>query len=122
MKNTLSDSALRIQDLLATYNLNLKVITFPELTRTAQQAAIAVGCDVGQIAKTILFKTKTTSQLICVITSGKNKVDENKIEHYLGEKIEKADAHFILTHTGFVIGGVPPIGYPLINKPFILLR
>lgn len=119
MKDKLKSSAQRIQDILHSHHLDIKVIEFTELTRTAQEAANAIGCEVGQIAKTLIFKGKTTSKPICIIASGKNRVDERKIVHYVDEEIEKSDAEFVLKHTGFVIGGVPPIGYSLDISPLI---
>ena len=113
----LKDSSQRVQDFLNRHGLDLQVIEFTELTRTAQEAANAIGCEVGQIAKTLIFRGKTTSKPICVIASGKNRVDEKKIVQYVGEEIEKPDAQYVLQHTGFAIGGVPPIGHDL--KPLI---
>jgi prolyl-tRNA editing enzyme YbaK/EbsC (Cys-tRNA(Pro) deacylase) len=54
-----------------------------------------------------------------VIASGKNRVDEKKVVQYVGEEIEKPDADYVLQHTSFAIGGVPPIGYELDIKPLI---
>src|ERR1700682_4212179 len=97
----LKGSAQRVQDVLTQHGLDLKVIEFKELTRTAQEAADVIGCEVGQIAKTLIFRGKTTSKPICVIASGKNRVDEKKIVQFIGEEIEKPDAAFVLQHTGF---------------------
>lgn len=113
----MKDSSRRVQDILNQYGLDLKIIEFKELTRTSQEAANAIGCEVGQIAKTLIFRGKTTSKPICVVASGKNRVNEKKIAEYVGEEIEKPDAQYVLQHTGFAIGGVPPIGYDL--KPLI---
>ncbi len=115
----MKNSSQRIQDILNQQGLDLKVIEFKELTRTSQEAATAIGCEVGQIAKTLIFKTKITERPICIIVSGKNRVDEKKIVYYIGEEIEKPDAEFVLQHTGFAIGGVPPIGYQFDLKPLI---
>lgn len=119
MEKKLKSSAQKIQDILHTYNLNMKVIEFAETTRTSQDAANAIGCDIGQIAKTLIFKGKFSEKPICIIASGKNRVDEKKIALMLGEEIEKSDAEFVLKHTGFAIGGVPPIGYELEITPLI---
>jgi prolyl-tRNA editing enzyme YbaK/EbsC (Cys-tRNA(Pro) deacylase) len=115
----LKGSAKRVQDVLTQHGLGIKVIEFKELTRTAQEAANVIGCEVGQIAKTLVFRGKTTSKPICVIASGKNRVDEKKIVQYVGEEIEKPDAEYVLKHTGFAIGGIPPIGFQLEMKPLI---
>ena len=115
----MKESAKRIQGILNQQGLDIQVIEFKELTRTSQEAALAIGCAVGQIAKTLIFRGKTTSKPICIIASGKNRVDEKKIIHYIGEEIEKPDADFVLQHTGFAIGGIPPLGYHLDSKPLI---
>ena len=119
MSEILKNGSKRIQDVLHDHNLGLKVIEFKELTRTSQEAASTIGCEVGQIAKTLIFKGKTTGKPICIIASGKNRVDEKKIEQLVGEEIEKPDAEYVLKHTSFVIGGVPPIGFKFDIKPLI---
>jgi len=119
MAQELRNSAQRVQDFLHQFKLDVKVVEFAQTTRTAQEAALAIGCEVGQIAKTLIFKTKTTGQPVCVIASGTNRVDEKKVEALVGESIEKPDADFVLRHTSFVIGGVPPVGYSLSLKPLI---
>ncbi len=119
MTIVLRNSAQRVQDILHQYNLDIKVIEFKELTRTSQEAAATIGCDVGQITKTLIFKGKTSGQPICVIASGKNRVDEKKIKEYIGEDIERPDAEYVLKHTGFAIGGVSPVGYTFELKPLI---
>jgi len=88
-----------------------KVVEFKELTRTSEQAAQAIGCKLGQIAKTLIFRTKKTQQPLCIIASGVNRVNEKRIEEIVEEKIERADADFVRKHTGFAIGGIPPIDY-----------
>jgi prolyl-tRNA editing enzyme YbaK/EbsC (Cys-tRNA(Pro) deacylase) len=119
MDNKLKKSSQKIQDLLHDHKLHTRVIEFQETTRTSQEAANAIGCEVGQIAKTLIFRGKTTKKPICIIASGKNRVDEKKIVQYLGEEIEKSDAQYVLEHTGFAIGGVPPIGYKFDITPLI---
>jgi prolyl-tRNA editing enzyme YbaK/EbsC (Cys-tRNA(Pro) deacylase) len=119
MAEDLKHSSQRIQDLLQEYDLDIKVIEFKQLTRTSKEAAGVIGCEVGQIAKTLIFKGKKTEKPFCVIVSGKNRVDEKKIAQLFGEEIEKPDADFVKEHTHFVIGGIPPMGYPLKDKPLI---
>lgn len=111
MTNNLRNSSQRIQDILKKYDRSTNVVEFTETTRTSQEAANVIGCDVAQIAKTLIFKGKNSQKPVCVIASGKNRVDEKKIEQYIGEAIEKPDADYVLKHTSFVIGGVPPVGY-----------
>jgi prolyl-tRNA editing enzyme YbaK/EbsC (Cys-tRNA(Pro) deacylase) len=119
MASELRESAQRVQELLKQHHLNIKVVEFKETTRTSQEAASAIGCEVGQIAKSLIFKGKKSGKPICIIASGKNRVDEKKIVAYVGEEIEKPDADFVLKHTSFAIGGIPPLGYHLEILPLI---
>ncbi|MEK7439528.1 MAG: YbaK/EbsC family protein [Chloroflexota bacterium] len=107
----LSPSAQKVQDTLQSLGFNLQVIEFEQTTRTSVEAAQAVGCEVGQIAKSLIFKGKQSGKAILIIASGANRVDEKKIKSILGEKVEKPDADFVREQTGFVIGGVPPVGH-----------
>ena len=115
----LRNSAKRVQDILHQYIPDAKVIEFKELTRTSQEAANAIGCEVGQIAKTLIFEGKKSGKPVCIIASGINRVDEKKIASLIGESIERPDADYVLKCTGFVIGGIPPIGFKLDTVPFI---
>jgi len=119
MNQKLKESSQRVQDFLKEHGLELNVIEFKELTRTSQEAANTIGCELGQIAKTLIFKGKSSGKPICVIASGKNRVDEKKVVQYVGEEIEKSDAEYVLKHTSFSIGGVPPIGFHFDIKPLI---
>ena len=115
----ISTSAQKVQDALSQSGLKLQVVELPASTRTSAEAAQAVGCQIGQIAKSLIFKTCETQRPILVIASGANRVDEFKIGARLGEPIGKADAEFVRSRTGFVIGGVPPIGHIEVIKTFI---
>ena len=106
--NELKKSAQAVQDVLDAHGLNCRVIEFPEGTRTSVDAARAVGADLGQIAKTLIFKTKKTDRPVLISASGPNRVDERVIAREIGEKITKADANFVKEVTGFAIGGVSP--------------
>ncbi len=108
---TLSPSAQRVQNALSKLGLTLAVVELPGSTRSAAEAAAAIGCGVGQIAKSLIFRTKDSSRPVLVIASGVNRVDLQMIGDLLGEKIVKADADFVRQQTGFVIGGVPPVGH-----------
>ena len=111
VENRLSSSAQKVQDALHAIGLTLQVVELPDSTRTAMEAAQAVGCQVGQIVKSLIFKGKRSERPILVIASGANRVDEKKIEALIGEPLGKADAEFVRQKTGFVIGGVPPVGH-----------
>ena len=111
MDENLSASAQKVQDVLDQYNLSLDVLELPDSTRTAGEAARAVGCDVGQIVKSLIFKAKRSARPVLVLTSGANRVDEKKIESLIGEPLGKAGADFVKETSGFSIGGVPPVGH-----------
>ena len=110
-KTTLSPSAQKVQNTLSQLGYDLSIIEFAESTRTAQEAAVRAGCELGQIVKSLIFKGQTTGKPILVLTSGANRVDEKRISGYAGEPIGRADADFVRLVTGFAIGGVPPVGH-----------
>ena len=115
----LNPSAQKIQNILRGLGFDYKVIEFTESTRTAQEAADRVGCLLGQIVKSLIFKGMTSNKGILVLTSGSNRVDENKISQYSGESIGRADPEFVRTVTGFAIGGVPPMGHTQLLDSYI---
>lgn len=112
-----------IQDFLRQNKIETKVLVFAESTRTSQDAADQAGCELARIAKSIVFKTE--DEPVLVITSGPNKVSENKINDLVGSKVKKADADFVYEKTGFPIGGVPafchktPIKFVFLDEDLI---
>lgn len=119
MSTNLKRSAGKVQAVLDEFGYELNVIEFSESTRTSQEAADAIGCTVSQIAKSLIFKGKTSQNPILIIASGTNRVNEKTIKEYIGEKLEKADANFVLEQTGYAIGGIPPIGHSNTITTFI---
>lgn len=123
-------SARKVQNMLHTLGYRGRVVVFDESTRTSADAAAAIGCTVAQIAKSLVFRTKTGNQPVLVIASGSNRVDEKKVATLLAEetgndKIVRADADFVRAKTGFAIGGIPPVGHdepPLVAIDEDLLR
>jgi prolyl-tRNA editing enzyme YbaK/EbsC (Cys-tRNA(Pro) deacylase) len=111
MENELSPSARRVQQALSALGFSLRVVELPASTRTAVEAAQAVGCEVGQIVKSLVFKGEHSSRPILILVSGANRVDQAKVALTTGEPLGKADADFVRQHTGFAIGGVPPVGH-----------
>jgi prolyl-tRNA editing enzyme YbaK/EbsC (Cys-tRNA(Pro) deacylase) len=110
----LSKSADKVQAAIQDAGMQLVVVELPDSTHTAPEAAQAIGCLVGQIAKSIVFQAVTNQRPILVIASGTNRVNEAVIAEHIGEQISKANADFVQQRTGFVIGGVPPFGH---NEP-----
>ena len=109
--SSLKKSSMKVKAVLDEMGYDFNILEFSDSTRTAQDAAKAVGCLVGQIAKSLIFKGKSSQKPILIIASGTNRVNEKLVKEYIGEKLEKADAEFVLEHTGFVIGGIPPVGH-----------
>lgn len=107
----LSKHAKRVQDALSEKGFSLQVLELSSSTHTAEDAANTIGCTVGQIVKSLLFKTCTNHHPILILASGVNRVNEKKIKSLVHEEIEKADAHFAREITGFAIGGIPPVGH-----------
>lgn len=111
MSPMLSPSVQKVQDALKNLGFSIEVVELEATTRTSADAAQAVGCKVEQIAKSLIFQTRVTHRPILVIASGPNRVNEKKIAELISEPVGKADADFVRQHTGFAIGGVPPVGH-----------
>lgn len=109
MSLPLPPSAQRVQEELSRLGVAAVVRQLDRPTRSAAEAAAAVGCDVGQIAKSLVFRGRVSRNPILVITSGANRVNEAALAQRIGEPVERADADFVREATGFAIGGVPPL-------------
>jgi len=107
----LSPSAQRVQQVLHQLGYSYEVVELPVSARTAIEAADAIGCQVGQIVKSLVFKTNRSGTPILVVASGENRVNEERIEALVAEPLGKANAEFVRQQTGFAIGGVPPVGH-----------
>jgi prolyl-tRNA editing enzyme YbaK/EbsC (Cys-tRNA(Pro) deacylase) len=94
----------RVTSVLRAAGVDADVREFPEGTRTAPEAAAAVGCEVGQICKSLVFRVADAPLLI--VASGANRVDAGRFGAFM------ADARWVRDQTGFAIGGVPPVGHP----------
>jgi prolyl-tRNA editing enzyme YbaK/EbsC (Cys-tRNA(Pro) deacylase) len=107
----LKPSAQKVEDALRAAGFSNEVIELPDSARTAAEAAAAVGCEVGQIVKSLLFEARPSGRAVLVAASGSHRVDEKAVSAVLGETIARASADFVRGQTGFAIGGVPPIGH-----------
>lgn len=107
----LSKSAQNVQNALLSQGIDAKVIELPASTRTAEEAANSIGCQVAQIVKSLVFRTKQTNRPILILASGINRINEKTLSKEVGEEIVRADAEFTREKTGFAIGGIPPIGH-----------
>jgi len=110
-KSPLKDSARRVQQAIEAAGFDFEVKQFPASTRTSEEAAAAIGCEVAQIAKSLIFRARESNRPVLVMASGANRVDEKAVGRLLGEKLARADADFVRSATGFAIGGVPPVGH-----------
>ena len=119
MTDSLSSSAQRFKDALIAQGLSHQVTELPQGTRTSVEAAQAVGVEVGQIAKSLIFKGKNTGQAFLVVASGSNRVNEALLSHLTSEPVEMPDADFVRHQTGFSIGGVPPFSHSQALETFI---
>jgi Cys-tRNA(Pro) deacylase len=104
----LSEAARRVADALVAAGVEAQVRTYAESTRTAEEAAAAVGADVGQIVKSLVFQAD--GRPILALVSGANRLDTAKLAQIAEAKISRADADTVRSATGYAIGGVPPVG------------
>ncbi len=107
----LARSSQRVEKALREVGLSSEVRELPASTRSAAEAADALGCSVAQIAKSLIFRTVTDARAVLIIASGANRVDEARVAAVLGTPIVKADADYVRAATGYAIGGVPAIGH-----------
>ncbi|HLD93650.1 MAG TPA: YbaK/EbsC family protein [Anaerolineales bacterium] len=119
MRPPTNPTAIAFQETIKQLDLSGRVVEFDQTTRTAADAAAAIGCEVGAIVKSIIFQTSDSRQAVVVYTSGSNRVSEPLVESLVGEKLGKADADFVRSTTGFAIGGVPPFGYSKLAHTYI---
>lgn len=104
------NSVQRVLNGASAHGLTLDIIEYPDGTRTAPDAAAAVGCEVGQIVKSLIFSVN--DELVLALTSGKNRVDTAALASAAGgDRCDRADANEVREVTGFAIGGVPPFGH-----------
>lgn len=115
----LSSGTNKVQEFFQKNGFSFKVKELPTSARTAQEAADSIGCDIAQIAKSLIFEDIDSGEPILIITSGTNRVSIKKIEAIAGLKIKKANAKFVKENTGFTIGGVPPAGHIKHLKTYI---
>ena len=106
----MSKSLARVEAALRDAGLDAEIREMGD-TRTALDAATAVGCEVDQIAKSIIFRGEDSGHVVLFLTAGGNRVDAAKATALAGQPLGKADANLIRAETGFAIGGVAPVGH-----------
>jgi prolyl-tRNA editing enzyme YbaK/EbsC (Cys-tRNA(Pro) deacylase) len=113
----LSRGSARFAEELRRLGVTSDVKEMPESTRSAAEAAAALGCNVAQIVKSLIFRSVVADEAVLVLASGADRVDESRLAEVVGEQVEKATGKFVRARTGYAIGGVPPVGHtqPLVT-------
>jgi prolyl-tRNA editing enzyme YbaK/EbsC (Cys-tRNA(Pro) deacylase) len=120
MTTNFKKSLQRVQDALNERgHKDCTVLELAASTRTAQEAADAIGCTLAQIVKSLIFEGVESGDPILVLASGVNRVNENALAKLAGEPIRRAHPNFVRERTGFAVGGVPPLGHSEPLQPFI---
>jgi prolyl-tRNA editing enzyme YbaK/EbsC (Cys-tRNA(Pro) deacylase) len=116
--NELPRSAQRVFDVASEHGLTLDIVEYPDGTRTAEDAAAAVGCEVSQIVKSMIFAFG--DGLVLALTSGSNRVNPDLLAELAGGgTCGRADADMVREVTGYAIGGVPPFGHATTVPAFL---
>lgn len=114
MSEVLSNpGVVRVRAALDAAGIASAIVELPGAARTARAAADFLGCDVGQIANSLVFRAQSSDSAVLVMSSGARRVDTARLGVIIEEPIEKASADFVRARTGFAIGGVPPVGHGL---------
>lgn len=108
-----SPSVERVRDALSRAGMEPEIVELPGAARTAKAAAEHLGCEIGQIANSLVFRAEASNGALLVMSSGAKRVDIARLAALVGEPVGKADADFVRSQTGFAIGGVPPVGHAL---------
>src|SRR5687767_9629883 len=111
-------SVERVRQALERPGLRFEIVELPGAARTARAAAEYLGCEVAQIANSLVFRAARSDRAVLVMSSGARRIDTGKLAQLVGEPIDKADADFVRGRTGFAIGGVAPVGHG-VEKIFV---
>ena len=101
----------RVEKYLDQFGITFDIHILSDAVRTAKLAAEALGCDVGQIANSLIFRDVDSDRPVLIMCAGDHRVDLLKVKAQTGIELGKADAEFVRRQTGFVIGGVPPVAH-----------
>jgi len=114
----MSKSLKRVSAALVTAGIETEILEMPGETRTAADAAREAGCEIDQIAKSIIFRGEVSGEMVLFVTAGGNQVDPGRASAVAGEELGRADATFVREKTGFAIGGVAPLGHLTPSRVF----
>lgn len=117
--NERKDGPGRFVKAAAGLGLAVELKEFSESTRTAEEAAAACACDVGQIVKSLVFQGKRSKKPYMLLVSGRNRVDQKGVAALIGEALDRPDGQFVRDLTGFAIGGIPPVGHDMPLKTYM---
>ena len=112
MSQDLPRSARRVHDALVALGLPADIHRLEDSTRTAPEAAAAVGCELGAIVKSLVFRGSVSGSPLLALVSGDNRADEALVAAAVGEAVSRPDAAYVREVTGYSIGGIPPVGHP----------
>lgn len=115
----LKPAANRFRERAIAAGLEIEIRQMAETTRTAEDAASACGCSVGQIVKSLVFQGAETGDPYLLLVSGTNRVDQKGVAAHTGEGLTRPDAKFVRDVTGYAIGGIPPLGHDTPIKTYI---
>lgn len=101
----------RVAHYLHQVGISFEIRILSDAVRTARLAAEALGCEVGQIANSLIFRNTDNDQAVLIMCAGDRRVDVQKVKAQTGIELGKADAEFVRQQTGFAIGGVPPVAH-----------
>ena len=108
----------QVEAAAATLGLDVEVRAFPQGTRTAADAAAAIGCDVAQIVKSLVFVVD--GEAVVALVGGSDRLDESKLaQAAAGHRVRRADADEVRAATGYAVGGVPPFGHATPLRCFV---
>lgn len=108
---TLPEASARVLSIAEEMGLAIAIKQMSGSTRTAEEAAIACGCDVAQIVKSLVFQGAKDGTPVLLLVSGANRVDTVQVAQAVGQQLTRPDAKFVRDATGFAIGGIPPFGH-----------
>lgn len=112
-------SVMRVAAALRAAGIESPIVELPGAAHTAKLAAQFLGCELGQIANSLVFRGVASNGAILVMSSGAKRVDMGKLAAVVGEEVGKADAEFVRTATGLAIGGVAPVGHTGTLRTFV---
>jgi prolyl-tRNA editing enzyme YbaK/EbsC (Cys-tRNA(Pro) deacylase) len=112
-------SSRRVHAALVALDLPADIVHLEDATRTAPEAAAAVGCPLGAIVKSLVMRGVDSGDPVLALVSGANRADLDLLATAVGEAIERPDAGYVREVTGYAIGGIPPVGHPAPVRTFM---